>query len=203
MSVKPGLAQPDPTVGSTYAGTGTEMNNNAGTATERASAASTSGLGTSIGGSEASLRLISDNEPSNLSRAIPALGGPMAFAASRAVLIALGYSQRALDTFEEAWPIYRSNIPMTVIRYYDGVASFARGSYLTTFETVNKIESTGISPNTALKLPGDVSNKLEKAIWQVGGENGEYLIGRVKDGAAWAIQILVKDPVTLKAGPGM
>jgi hypothetical protein len=89
---------------------------------------------------------------------------------------------------------------MTVIRYYDGVNSFARGSFLTTFDTVNKIEATGITPNKALNLPDVVSEKLEKVIWQIGGENGEYLIGRVKDGASWAIQIFVKDSTLLK-GP--
>jgi hypothetical protein len=109
-------------------------------------------------------------------------------------LIASQYGKDVADKF--AGPIFRF-VPTTnlaVYRYWGGISD-PRGHWLTTSKTVEMIKSSGISPINALALPeGATGANLQPWILKPGSE---ILVGRIKDGAAWATQIFLRDSSAL------
>jgi hypothetical protein len=151
-----------------------------------------------------SIMQVADNDTGSwIGKSIPALGGPAVQAMSREGLTGLGYAREVLDKFDDSvYPIikYVTTKEMTGFRYYDGAVSVARSSWLTTIETVKMIESSGLTANAALALPSTVGANLSRAAWIIPA-NTELLIGRIKDGAAWAVQIYLQNPHILQQPP--
>jgi hypothetical protein len=186
---------PDPTIASSQGGSGTEMNNNVGTTVEKATTASSSGMGTSMGGNPL-LRPVSDESIAGGAGIIGiSVIGNAIRAISVGTLTAAGYAGSVLEKFTGSVNLVSSKVALEAYRYSTEIEQTA-GRWLTVAPTVRLINSLGISPGDALALP--TSNTAQVLTKYRIPADTEFIVGMVRNGAAWAIQIYIKDPSVLE-----